>query len=614
MGEELRRGSAAGYGDGARVVLPFDELDATTGGATICFRSAGPKLALAGQPDPNADNVSSLRAGGRELPADLAIQLVRPGRQGLLDVTGSAFHRAALFRPAWVGAWTYYALAALGFGLVVAAAAVAVLAAAGRVPRPLAGAGAVAAIAFGSAVAWSLVMPPFQPPDEAGHFAYVQSLVERGELPSTSVEGGEGSYTLGEALAVERTAVGVVQNPAGRPPWTELEEDQWRSADQALGERRDQGGGGYTSIAAYSPIYYGMEALPYMAGNSIFSKLWLMRLLSALMIAATAFFAYLFARELLPNVPWAAPAAGLVVAFQPMLGFMGGAVNNDALLILLATAELYLLARALRSGLSLALGAAIGTVLGLGIATKPTMFALAPLAAAVVAWTIWEAHRRKEARGTLLRFGAAAVAAVALVLGLRYAIFPREETISGAFYQGASSRPFSLRDFLSYVWQWYLPHLPWMQDRFAGAPPVYDVYFKGFWANFAHLDTKFAPWVYGLLLAAGAGVLALLAVAAFRARAALRRWLPGALLCALTLAGLALIVNLRSYLALIQQNVPFAQGRYLLPAVCVLGVAVAASALALGRRWAPVAATAFVTALGAFNLFSLGLVVTRFYT
>jgi hypothetical protein len=156
--------------------------------------------------------------------------------------------------------------------------------------------------------------------------------------------------------------------------------------------------------------------------------------------------------------------------------------------------------------------------------------------------------------------------------------------------------------------------MPWMQDRFSGAPPVYDVYFKGFWANFGHLDTKFAPWVYSLLLAAGLGVLALLAAAAFRARREVRRWLPGALLCALTLAGFALIVNLRSYLALIQQNIPFAQGRYLLPAVCVVGTAVAVAALGLGRRWAPVAGAAFATALGAFNLFSLGLVVTRFYT
>jgi hypothetical protein len=59
---------------------------------------------------------------------------------------------------------------------------------------------------------------------------------------------------------------------------------------------------------------------------------------------------------------------------------------------------------------------------------------------------------------------------------------------------------------------------------------------------------------------------------------------------------------------------PGEQGRYLLPLVPVFGAAVAASTLALGRRWAPVLAAFYVTALGCFTVFSYGLVVTRYFT
>jgi hypothetical protein len=608
----LLRTAGASAANGSEPVLEFSPVEQTVSGVTLCLRAHGGQVAIAGQPDPFADNVSALRLGRNELGADLSVDFVERGERSLLNEVPAVFHRASLFRPGWVGAWTFYALAVLALGLVLAA--ILVVALPGR-PVGRAGVAAVAAIAFGNAFVWSLVTPAFQPPDEAAHFAYVESIVERGELPSTSPEGGgEGSYTLGLELAVAQTALGVVQNPTARPPWTEAEEQQWRSADSALGARRDDGGGGYTTVAGYSPLYYGIEAIPYAAGKSVFTRLWLMRLPSALMIAGAAAFAFLFVRELLPNVPWAAPVAGLAVAFEPMLGFIGGALNNDALLILLATAELYLLARALRRGLDVRLAAAIGAVLALGIVTKPNMLALVPAAVLALAWLLSRDRARGAQPATLLRFGGAAVGSATLLLAVRYAVFPREEAIGTALTTTPTGRSFSLTDFLSYTWQWYLPSLPFMEDRFAGAPPAYDVFFKGFWATFGHLDTKFAPGVYGFLLAASAAGVALMALAVWRRRATARQWAPRALLALLAVAGLALLVNLRSYLALIQVDVPFAQGRYLLPAIAVFGLAVAVVALGVGRRLGSVAGTALVTAIGAFNLFSLGLVLTRFYT
>ena len=197
-------------------------------------------------------------------------------------------------------------------------------------------------------------------------------------------------------------------------------------------------------------------------------------------------------------------------------------------------------------------------------------------------------------------------------MAVRYALFPQGEELSNTLNAG-NERSFGLGDFLSYVWQWYLPPLPSMTNRFVGLP-AYNVYFKGFWATFGHLDTKFDGWVYTLLALAAAATVALAALTLWRARARIATVAPRVLLGALAVVGFALLINLRSYFALINGDPQFAQGRYLLPAVPVLGAALVCAALAFGRRRGAVAAALYVAGIAAFNVFSLGLVLSRYYT
>ena len=63
-----------------------------------------------------------------------------------------------------------------------------------------------------------------------------------------------------------------------------------------------------------------------------------MRLFSSLFAGVMVFFAFMFLRELLPRSPWAWTVGGLVTAFQPVLGFLAGGVNNDNLAIAAAAA------------------------------------------------------------------------------------------------------------------------------------------------------------------------------------------------------------------------------------------------------------------------------------
>ena len=65
---------------------------------------------------------------------------------------------------------------------------------------------------------------------------------------------------------------------------------------------------------------------------------------------------------------------------------------------------------------------------------------------------------------------------------------------------GAPVRPFNLRQFLSYVWQFYLPRLPGMSpDRVTSGLPVYDIWLRQGWGVFGWLELWMPEAVYVLL-------------------------------------------------------------------------------------------------------------------
>ena len=59
---------------------------------------------------------------------------------------------------------------------------------------------AIAALNF---ACWALITPPFQAPDEVDHFAYTQSLVQRGEAPSRNPGSPLARWSSAETLALE---------------------------------------------------------------------------------------------------------------------------------------------------------------------------------------------------------------------------------------------------------------------------------------------------------------------------------------------------------------------------------------------------------------------------
>jgi 4-amino-4-deoxy-L-arabinose transferase-like glycosyltransferase len=495
-------------------------------------------------------------------------------------------------------------------------------AAASRVPV----AGWLCALVAGlSALTWSLITPPFHVPDEVSHFAYAQYLAETGELPR---ENDDLSYSQEQQTVLHLTDFYlVVGESRGRPPWTQAQD---RALDDApAGDPVSTGNA--QSATNNPPLYYLLQAVPYHLAGSLDlpDRLMFMRLLSVLMAAVTALATFLFVREALPSTPWAWTAGGLVAAFQPLFGFISSGVQNDAMLYMSSALLFLALARAFRHGLTSRRGAAIGAAASLGLLSKLTFLGLIPGALLAVALLAWRARAAPERR-TVLR-GAAVATAITATVGLLYivanvALFDRPALPGAIGTTGSSSAEAptdapaaqpsgGMRERAAYMWQLYLPRLPFMSEQFPGANPMPNLWLHGWIGHFGWLDAswpdpvyRWGRWLFVLLgaLAAFATCRRLLRDSAWRAR-----W-PELVSYAALAVGLLVIIGLAGYRARETGQPGFEQARYLLPLLPLYAAAVGMALRPFGR-WAPPAAAALVVAAFGHDVLAQLLTVSRFY-
>ncbi|HWW90950.1 MAG TPA: DUF2142 domain-containing protein [Solirubrobacteraceae bacterium] len=470
---------------------------------------------------------------------------------------------------------------------------------------------ALAALANG--LAWALIVPPFQVPDENAHYAYVQQVAERGTLPRLVSPEGALSPREDEILSSLLTfeIAGHADNPA---PSTDL---QQQVIDGVAKQNLSALGSGDALTATNNPpLYYALQAIPYKLtpGGKVLDKLAAMRFLSALMGALTVLLVFMFLRELLPGSRWAWPAGALLVAFQPLFGFMSGGVNNDDLLYLTGAGVLWAIARAFNRGLTPLNGALIGGFMGVGLVSKLTLLGFVPAVALAVALLARRARSRGSVdagRGLAWAVGLSAAPIAAYVL-LNHLVWARSAIPGGiGSVSGSAGRTFRLKEEFSHVWQLFLPRL-WMRPQFSYSP-LWETWFKGFVGRFGWLDYGFPAWVYQFARVISLSVLALAAGELMRRRAAVRRRLGELAVYALAVVGLWVEIGVQSYRYLIANGGVFEQARYLLP---LLGLYAAVIVLAVrfgGRRWGPVLGAALVVLAVGHNLFAQAITISRYY-
>jgi len=462
---------------------------------------------------------------------------------------------------------------------------------------------------------WAFLTPPFQVPDETAHFAYVQSIAERGERPGVV---GRAEYSSEQSRVMD--AIGttaIIGRPLQKVPLTDADD---RAADAAIAAAADDAsrtdGGGASTASGQPPLYYVVAAVPYelFRWASLPTRMTAIRLLGALLMALTAALVALLALEFAPRREWAALVAGSAVALNPVVGFISAGVTPDPLLMVLSTGVLLAVVRAFRVGLTVRSGVVLGLLLGAGAITKLAFLAFLPPAGLVVAVLVW---RSRVELGGVVR-AAAPVLAGAVVLPLLYVVWSklaglpiRAPGTSTSVLPADQQRSGVLREQISYVWQLYLPRAPGQIDQF-GFSPLTETWLKGFTGRYGWLDYTAPDWMIDTLRWLVRLGLVLCAVALWRFRGSVRsRWMSLGALVVFTLS-LLVVIGHEGYGYRNSTGLVFEQVRYVFPVVGVYALGVVAACAAVGRRFAPTVAVACVGLFAVHELSGVLLTVARY--
>lgn len=503
--------------------------------------------------------------------------------------------------------------------------------AAGRVPAPLALLLVVVAL-FG--VAWALLVPAWGNADEDAHFAYAQSLAERGDLP------GHGPRKVSSEQRLSMTATNTDQTTIvtiAKPEWSRAVEAGW---ERRQGRAPRDDGGAKNATSQYPPAYYLYENLPYrlFAGSQIFTRLYAMRLFSLLWLLVTTVGAWLLAGEVFGRRRSLQLVTAAAVGLWPTVVWISSSINPDGMLNALWALSTWLAVSLVRGNRSVFRAATLCACVGLALVTKATALALLAPAAFALAVAAWDARGRIDVRR--LAATAAVVAPLVLLVGgwvvvahaSHRSAYAQTALVSSTRTSSASSagrrhegpRPSSPSAFASYLWQFYLPRLPFQSPLRFTFPvvshyPAYQTWLAAGWANFGWANVWFPSWVYLVFLGATALALAGLGLTAIRARRepGARRpgrttLLVGAAL-AVTIAALVAGLHVTDFHMWVRHDKPFLQGRYLLPLAPIFALALAQATRAVSRPRRAALHGALLGALVILQLACLGLVASRFY-
>jgi 4-amino-4-deoxy-L-arabinose transferase-like glycosyltransferase len=476
------------------------------------------------------------------------------------------------------------------------------------VPPPLAALLGVIAI-FG--VTWALIVPPEQSPDSTSHFAYAQSLAENFALPGNPKRPGISTDQL-QAITADNVNA-ITTSPAQvKPDWSAADYRRYLASVARTPPSRSDGGGPSTA-APNPPLYYLYADLAYWAdsGGDAFSRMYAMQIWGVALLLLTVTGGWLLAGEVLGRRRLPQLACGAVVGLVPTETFLATSITPDALLVTLWTMALWLGVRVIKRAARRGDAVALCAVAAAGILTKATSYALLPAVVFALAIGWWA--RPKEERVTALRRLAPALLVLAVPV-LAWVEYSRTQGRSPVNVVGppVAGAHVNVGQFLSYVWQFYLPRLPFQTASIAESGAYFSIWIREGWATFGWLDVQIVNWVYsvigwicGVFLVAGV---------AFVSRVRGRRNLSLLAFFALALVGLLGLLHVTDYRAILASGFALFQGRYVLPVIGLFGLVVA---FVVSRLPAPLRAPvcgAVLAGLLVLQVLSLGTVAETYYT
>lgn len=345
------------------------------------------------------------------------------------------------------------------------------------------------------AIAFSIVVPIYEAPDELQHAFYVKQLADGKGLPVLDVASGRPWHEEGFP---PRPYTDVWSQEGGQPPLyyavgailvasidtSGAEEEIHLNPHANIGEPLLLGNKNRT-------VHPPSENWPW---RGMPAAVHLLRFYSILLGLGTVYLVYRLTRLVIPGRPTLALAATAFVAFLPQFLYISAAVSNDNLIILLSTLMLWLLLRAFGNDLGQTPGwrqaTLLGLVLGLALLAKMSSLNLLLLTVGVFFFHAFFTRRWRSTIGLLL-----ITLLVAAVIGawwyVRNWLLYGDPTAFGPFLAIVGERPSPLN-----------------LDNFAKEMEGLRI---SLLALFGWFNIPVADWIYLIwdlfLLAAGAGLL-----------------------------------------------------------------------------------------------------------
>lgn len=404
---------------------------------------------------------------------------------------------------------------------------------------------AIGLIYLALTLAYAMVVPLWEAPDEPAHFLYVNAIAETGQPPAPSPPQRNSFWKEGYVTSVYEWY---------QPPL------YYALAAPVVAANRSfalvPSFSGFPEINSPFPLAVRL----FVAQPFRFAEIHLLRILSALIGLATVFTVYVMARRLFPQEKALPALAAGFVAFIPQFNFLHAYITNDTLAILLSTLGLTAL-------VSVALAspetqrrawAWAGSVVSLALATKMTTWFLLPVAG-LLALSLLSAKTRRwpVLLGDITLFGAL----VLIVPLLSWLVWP--DLLERLFHSPQSGGFRS--DFAS------LGHF---------TATILPLTHSSFWGRFGWMNVLMEP--YAVLILDGIGVIGLVSAAFFLWKD-WRGLLIGQRLGVILLLTGFVFVSLLFVVFNLTTVQP--QGRYFFPALATIGIFVALGWVRLAGRW-----------------------------
>ncbi len=257
---------------------------------------------------------------------------------------GQLFQRVAEHRPGVLGSPLLYSGLGIAYLFLVVGVLFLIVRSTLRQERLRYGLGMAAflLLAFVHGLLYSLLNPPWFAPDEPSHFEYARLLYEQGRVPvAADISAPLQEEILASMYAFDFWRLNGMQTPAQAPvTFGRGLSGDWRGIPPTF-VVDGQFLWYFPQIGNEPPLYYVWSWPAFVAPFGQEAILWQhygVRWLSLLLYVGCVGLALEGARLLFQhdlNIEWAVAA---LVLFQPMLSYMGTAINNDVAAALVATA------------------------------------------------------------------------------------------------------------------------------------------------------------------------------------------------------------------------------------------------------------------------------------